>query len=138
MNESKQILVTSINSYFYGFDISQCREVQKDISITTVPFSKTHIIGIANCRGEAVSVIDLAYLLNIDPPKSTPILLLLKKDNKSIAVAVESIWDVLDISTQDWKGMDFHREDRENELISHLVEIEWGTLKIIRSERLFS
>jgi chemotaxis signal transduction protein len=129
-------LLAQLGENLLGFPISICKEVQKNIPITMVPFAPKHILGLGNFRGEAVSIYNLNHLLNLPVTKTSLIIRIQLKD-RSIAVAVNNIVDVAEITQETWKEIRFHKQDQENDLISHIAELELGRVKRMNIEKLF-
>ena len=59
-----QVLIFAVGSKQFALDITQCRDVNKNIHLTEVPKAESHIAGIVNIRGEIITVFDLANLLS--------------------------------------------------------------------------
>lgn len=57
--EKLQIIVFELGNEEYAFPIDQVKEIVRTPSITKVPLSEDYVAGIANIRGQTITVLDL-------------------------------------------------------------------------------
>jgi chemotaxis signal transduction protein len=115
-------------------------EVQKGIEIVEVPRAKNFISGIASLRGEIVTVLDLPSLLG--RPKDTNLhdatIIRFRLSQKSIAIKVDIITEVINISETDLKNSSGYLGIIEQSLLSNVAYSELGLLLVLDIEKLFS
>ncbi|MBL8018265.1 MAG: chemotaxis protein CheW [Leptospirales bacterium] len=63
-----QFLTWTAGAYSFGVPVDQCRELTRGLRITAVPLAEKHIAGIANLRGEIVTILDFNLLLGMGSP----------------------------------------------------------------------
>lgn len=63
----KQFLTFMLSGQEYGADALKVIEVINPVSVTNVPMADPSVIGIMNFRGEVIPLVDLAYLMNLEP-----------------------------------------------------------------------
>ncbi|MCE9598124.1 MAG: chemotaxis protein CheW [Spirochaetia bacterium] len=66
--KTQQFLTWTAGAYAFGVPVAHCRELTRGLRITTVPLAEKHIAGIANLRGEIVTILDFNILLGMDAP----------------------------------------------------------------------
>jgi purine-binding chemotaxis protein CheW len=93
------VLTVQLHSESYAIPVNEIRAVYEDISITELPGVPAHIAGIANIRGQLVTVLDLAHILAIGGEKSEKYaLLLLDFDEMHAAIRVEQVSEVAQLA----------------------------------------
>ena len=63
--EESPVLIVRVGEETYGLPLRFLREIQKNSTITRVPGVPRFILGVINLRGEVVSVLDPAVLLDV-------------------------------------------------------------------------
>lgn len=137
---SREFLTWYVGDQIYGLDLERCKEVEKNLRLTSVPFSKPYIAGIVNLRGDVVTVIDLRKLLRKETATYPNVLQIirLKSNSNQIAIIAEQIDDILTIDEKQLETAGAHLSEEESYFIEHVVITKKGPLLIIDSNRLAS
>ena len=137
---SDQYLVWQIDKEMYCGAVKYCMEVQKGIEIVEVPRAKNFISGIASLRGEIVTVLDLPSLLgrSKDTNLQDATIIRFRLSQKSIAIKVDIITEVINISETDLKNSSGYLGIIEQSLLSNVAYSELGLLLVLDIEKLFS
>lgn len=96
----QSLAIFKLNEEYYGVNLNLVKEFIEIKHFTPVPRSPNYIIGNCNWRGEIVTIVDLRYSLEL-PIKGTKNNLsaaIIADDNQTLAVAVDEIFDVINIS----------------------------------------
>ncbi|HXG02667.1 MAG TPA: chemotaxis protein CheW [Candidatus Binatia bacterium] len=75
----------------FAVDVRQAREVVGFEDATPVPLAPPHVLGVANLRGEVVTIVDARHLLGLGPRRGGRGLraLVLEGDGASVALAID-------------------------------------------------
>jgi purine-binding chemotaxis protein CheW len=88
-------LLFRVGNAVYGCDIARTQEIIPSRPITRMPGAPAHVRGLINVRGAIVTVLDLARRL--DPsaaPAGDGFVILLRRGNRLVGVAVDEVLDV--------------------------------------------
>ena len=58
-----KVLSFRIAGKLYGIEITEVKEINRNVEYTTVPRAEMHIVGLFNMRGQIVTLFDLASIL---------------------------------------------------------------------------
>ena len=94
-----RVLVFSLGKENYCVDIRQAKEVMKMPEITRVPNVPPFVIGVANLRGEIISVLDLHYFFGLDPVGKSQEVRVIVTDlsGEAVGLRVDCVQDTLEI-----------------------------------------
>jgi purine-binding chemotaxis protein CheW len=90
------VLGVLIGNEAYGVPLASVREILIPPPITEVPRAEDHFLGVISVRGEIVTVIDLATLLNLEVVRNESCgrILLVDNGQEIIGVAVDRVLQV--------------------------------------------
>lgn len=134
-----QILTWKSNNQLYGTNIQNCHEVQKDVHVLKVPHSKKYISGIVNLRGEILTVLDLPAILGLKEKANdgNSVIIRMKNKSKQIALKVDSIEQVLNITSDKIEDASLHLNGKELEFIPQVAYSDSGFILLLDIEKLF-
>lgn len=125
-----------LSDKFFALAAEQVAEVAQMLSFTPLPRAPEWLLGIANLRGEIVSVVNLPKLWNEAgapvSPKSK--LILLRSWDNSVAFAVDRLSEVITLKEQEIQSV-------EGENIPHLLgkaAHKFGVLHLLDAEKICS
>jgi len=101
--ESGQILTFVLDNETFGVDILRVREIRGWQSVTSIPESPTHILGVLNIRGAIVPVIDLRLRMGMQPCEHTATTVIIvvsavsRTGRHDVGLVVDGVSDVLDL-----------------------------------------
>ena len=143
---SRQILTWKIGDRLFGMDIGHCREVDKDKKIVAVPHSRKEVAGIVNLRGDVVTVIDLRVLLGDSKPVvadeemagdgATSVIIRLKCRNQHVALRADSIYDVINVTRDQFEGTPAHLSEIEARYIQSVAVTAKGLVVILNPDEI--
>ena len=100
--ESKQYIVTKLDTEQYGIDISYVDNIVRMTRITRVPKSQPYFKGIINLRGEVIPVMSLRLKFGLPDDEVTTatriIIIKLEDLNGSIGLLVDEVKEVVTLS----------------------------------------
>jgi purine-binding chemotaxis protein CheW len=98
----EKFIVFFLDGELYAVSAAQVAEVVQMLAITPLPSVPEWLLGIANLRGEIISVVDLPKLWNKkpsqNPAKSKLIVLRGQSPNSSIALTVDKLSEIITLS----------------------------------------
>ena len=100
---SAEYVVFKLNGEYYGIDIHNVENIEKLLTITRVPYTDNHIVGVVNLRGNVIPVVDLRKRFDL-PAKElddeTRIIIVNIKELK-VGMIVDSSSEVLKLERED-------------------------------------
>ena len=104
----------------FGINVFKIREILVMPTITAVANAHPNVMGVANIRGQIITVIDLPKVVGCTPKKGTSILLVTEFARSTQAFAVE---DVSEIVRLDWNQV-IAAESNGGELITSIARLD--------------
>lgn len=98
-NLLQKYLMVDISNVFYAFKIAYIQEIIPMIEIFTIDTLHNNVIGLINLRGETIPVYNLNQFLGKEhsPIDETNKLLVLKTDDKKIAIIINNVGEIVQI-----------------------------------------
>jgi purine-binding chemotaxis protein CheW len=104
LNAGKQYATFWLGHGLYGIEVERVREVLRQQDITRVPLAPPTVAGLINLRGQVVMTVDLRAQLQLEPdPESEPMLVVVLVAGESVALLVDRIGGVLDVSEEQFE-----------------------------------
>ena len=104
----------------FGINVFKVREILVMPQLTKVVNSPKHVLGVANIRGQIITVIDLPAITGCTPKTGTGILLVTEFARTTQGFAVE---DVTEIVQLDWKHV-LSAEGRSSGMVTSIARID--------------
>lgn len=97
---TKQYATFWLGNGLYGIEVERVREVLRQQDITSVPLAPPTVAGLINLRGQVVTTVDLRERLQLRThnAESRPMLVVVLVAGESIALLVDRIGGVVDVS----------------------------------------
>lgn len=97
------LVVFTLADGLYGVNVSQVREITSMRETTPVPNSPYYVDGVTNLRGQVTTVTDLRRRFGLDEKErdDNTRIIIVEPDNIPIGMVVDSVSEVLRISTKD-------------------------------------
>lgn len=104
----------------FGINVFKVREILVMPNITEIANAPPHVMGIANIRGQVITVINLPKVVGCNPSKGTSILLVTEYARSTQAFAVE---EVNEIARLDWNQV-IAAEGKGGNLITSIARLD--------------
>ena len=104
----------------FGINIFKVREIMVMPALTKMVTAPSHVLGVANIRGQIIPVIDLPALTGCTPKKGEGILLVTEFARTTQGFAVEEVTEIVRV---DWKHV-LSAEGRGGELVTSIARID--------------
>ncbi len=82
-----------------GLEITQVREINRQLELTPVPHAPREVRGVVNLRGEVVTVLDVHQVLGFPSPQITPQSrnLIVFHQGEVVGLLVDRVWDIVNV-----------------------------------------
>jgi two-component system, chemotaxis family, chemotaxis protein CheV len=107
----------------FGINVFKVREILVMPTITSMVNAPTHVLGVANIRGQIIPVIDLPAVVGCRPQKGTGILLVTEFARSTQAFAVEEVTEIVRL---EWKQV-LSAEGQGGGLVTSIARIDGDT-----------
>ena len=107
----------------FGINVFKIREILVMPTITAIANAPPNILGVANIRGQVITVIDLPRIVGCTPRKGTPILLVTEYARSTQAFAIE---EVNEIARLDWNQV-IAADNSGGNLITSIARLDGDT-----------
>jgi two-component system chemotaxis response regulator CheV len=104
----------------FGINVFKVREILVMPTITKMANAPAHVLGVANIRGQIITVIDLASVVGCTPQKGTGILLVTEFARTVQAFAVEEVTEIVRL---DWKQV-LSAEGHGGDLVTSIARVD--------------
>ncbi|MCX8006538.1 MAG: chemotaxis protein CheW [Coriobacteriia bacterium] len=100
--ETRRLMLFRLGDETYAVGVEDVREIVSGFSVTRIPCVPAHVLGVINVRGEIVSVIDLAAVLNpgaagqgVDSEDGSGIIV--RSEDVTAMLVVDEIGDIIEV-----------------------------------------
>lgn len=94
------LVLFTIGGVEHAFEADFVREVLRRPVLSMVPFAPAPLLGVANVRGEILTVADISGLLELAPPPIPGPVIVLTGPAPSLGVLVEAVHDFVDVAAE--------------------------------------
>lgn len=98
-----KVIAFRLGDLLLGISIDRIREINRNVVPTPVPAAPAAVRGVANLRGEVITVLDLRTLLGLPvcDDSSHARLLVIDSEDESIGLIVDQVADVFNVESDD-------------------------------------
>jgi purine-binding chemotaxis protein CheW len=106
---SHQVLTFTLGNETYGVDILRVQEIRGYSTVTRIPQTPPHVLGVLNLRGSIVPIVDMRMRFSLESAEYTPLTVIIvlsvesPAGRRDIGVVVDSVSDVIDVAAADIK-----------------------------------
>lgn len=93
-----QVVVFTLGREKFALETRLVQGIEKMMSITKVPNAPYYIKGLANLRGNIISIIDLKALLNMEFIKEEENIIIVDINEENVGLMVDNVHEVVEIS----------------------------------------
>ncbi len=140
MLDELQLVVFSLGKEEFGVDITQVREILKVPRITDVPNSPEFIEGVINLRGQITTIMDLRKRLGVGIGEidDDARIIIIEVEDMAMGMIVNSVTEVLHMSTKDVDPAPSISSDVETEYISGVGKLKDRLLILLDVAKILS
>ncbi len=107
----------------FGINVFKIREILVMPTITAIANAPANVMGVANIRGQVITVIDLPKVVGCSPKKGTPILLVTEYARSTQAFAIEEVNEIVRL---EWNQV-IAAEGKGGDLITSIARLDGNT-----------
>lgn len=128
-----QYIVIDIGDEQYGIDIKYIDNIVRMQRITRVPKAQQYYVGVINLRGEIVPVMSLRkrFGLAADEFTEKTRIIILKPEQESIGVIVDSVREVVTLTEEDIEKIYSDGKDDRAKYISEVGKLPNGLVSLL-------
>src|SRR5689334_23248916 len=135
--ETVQILTWLLGDKTFGLSVENCKEIRFGVKITPIPFGIPEMVGIANLRGEVITILNLQILLKAENIQyQNPAILRLKSAKNNIGLLLDGVSDLIMIDTSAIKPVPSNITEAEQRYLQAVVSTERGLIWLINNEEI--
>lgn len=120
----------------YGVPITHILEIVGGSRPQTVPLAPGFVGGLVHYRGDVLTTVSLRRLLGLPPGEGTQDLLVVESSNGCFGLLVDSVGEVLTVSSADFEPNPSTVEERKRALFAGAYKLKDGLMVMLDPERL--
>ena len=139
---SSQVLTFTLGGETYGVDILRVQEIRGWSSVTRIPHSPAHVLGVLNLRGSIVPIVDMRMQFNLERAEYTPVTVIIvlsvesSTGRREFGVVVDGVSDVIDIKAAEIKDAPDLGSSVNTEFITGLANVGERMVIVLDIDRL--
>ncbi|MBI3562451.1 MAG: chemotaxis protein CheW [Gammaproteobacteria bacterium] len=139
-----QYLTFSLGQEDYGVDILRVQEIRGWHQVTRVPNAPAHMLGVLNLRGTIVPIIDMRMRFHLEKVEYNPVTVIIvlsiqtPKGTRVFGIVVDSVSDVLDVTSKDIKATPDFGTTVNTDFISGLATVSERMVMLLDIDKLLS
>lgn len=128
-----QIVIFTLGREKFALETQLIDGIEKVLNITRVPNTPGYIKGLANLRGNIITIIDLKKYLKMDNIMNEENVIILQSDDERIGLMVDSVHEVIEITD------DMMEKSGDNaDYIKGIVNFKEYIVTLLEGEKLLS
>ena len=135
-----QCVTFLIGKETYGVDVMQAKEIMYLMEITEVPNTSPFMKGVIDLRGLIVPLVDTRIKFKLEPKEynEDTVIIILELKDRLIGIIVDSVSDVLSLSTDEIQDPEHFSNEIENDYVSGIAKIDEKLIIILDVNKIFS
>jgi purine-binding chemotaxis protein CheW len=125
-----------VDKQLFGVPITHILEIVGQTSPQPVPLAPRFVGGIVHYRGEVLTTVSLRQLLDLPPRDGPQDMLVLEGTGGCFGLMVDSVGEVLTVSSADYEPNPSTVEERKRQLFAGAYRLNGGVLVALDPERL--
>ncbi|MGC8588472.1 MAG: chemotaxis protein CheW [Hydrogenobaculum sp.] len=130
-----EFLAIYLENELMGIPLTKVVEITKIRDIVPVPFSKSHIRGVINIRGEIMAIVSLKETLGLSETRESQRIVILETRFGKIGIIVDEIYGVIKVREDDLEPNPM--VGRYSEYVKNIAQVDNGILIIIDIDKIF-
>ncbi len=131
-----EVCSVRVEKTLYGVPISHILEIVGSTRPRPVPLAPAYIGGLIHYRGDVLTSVSLRQLLGLPPKDGAQDILVLESAVGCFGLLVDSVGEVLTVSTADFEANPSILEERRRSLLAGAYKLKSGLLIMLDPDRL--
>lgn len=139
---SHQVLTFTLGEETYGVDILQVQEIRGYSTVTRIPQTPAHVLGVLNLRGSIVPIVDMRMRFDLERAEYTPLTVIIvlsvesATGRRDFGVVVDGVSDVIDVAGGDIKPAPEMGANVSTEFIKGLAAVSGRMVMLLDIDQL--
>lgn len=132
-----QLATFCLGDLLLGINIHQVQEINRNLEITPVPHAPEAVRGVANLRGEVVSIIDLGRVLGLAPAEITRLTrnVIVQDGGEQVGLLVDRIADVVSANVDEMDPLPENLGDLDADYFQGVFKLDDNLLVVLNVSR---
>jgi len=130
-----EFLAIYLESELMGIPLTKVVEITKMRDIVPVPFSKSHIRGVINIRGEIMAIVSLKETLGLRETRESERIVIIETKFGKLGIIVDEIYGVIKVREDQLEPNPM--VGRYSAYVKNVAQVENGILIVIDIEKIF-
>jgi purine-binding chemotaxis protein CheW len=131
-----EVCSVRVNNGLYGVPITHILEIVGGTRPQPVPLAPPFVGGLVHYRGDVLTTVSLRYLLDVPPNDGSQDILVLESSGGSFGLLVDSVGEVLRVSSVDYEPNPSILDERRRALFAGAYKLRDKLLVMLDPERL--
>jgi purine-binding chemotaxis protein CheW len=138
MSASTDFATFYLGGHYFGINVADVYELNRNMDVTPVPKSPKIVRGIMNLRGQLVPAIDMYERLNLESrsAKAESISIILQSDGYLIAILVDDVGEILSLEQDTFEPPPSNFSIISRELVLGVHKLSGRLLLILDPKRI--
>jgi purine-binding chemotaxis protein CheW len=131
-----EICSVRLGKTLFGIPITHILEIVGSARPQPVPLAPGFVGGLVHYRGDVLTTVSLRHVLGLPPQDGTQAILVLESKGGCFGLLVDSVGEVLTVSTADYEPNPSTLDERRRGLFAGAYKLRDGLLVVLDPERL--
>ena len=132
------VVLFKARRYLCAMPVAQVQETMRPLPITPLAAMPAFVLGFSLIRGLAIPVVDAGMILGADDPPQTKRIITLHMNQRGVALAVEAVLGVRDISPGILQQLPPLLRGASTEVVASIGTLDAEFLLVLRAARLLT
>lgn len=137
----KEIITFYLCGNLYGIDVARSKEICRNIKPVSIPGVPDYVAGFINLRGQVVTILDLAKILNRLQDNQLPIVtcIILKlgpNDTDQLGVIIDKMGNVIKVDDAMCEIVPSHLNTIDRQFIREVVKLNEEIVLVLNMDKL--
>lgn len=135
---TKELIVFAVESLTCALDIAHAQEIKGQLKIIEVPEAPLHVRGVANLRGQVITVIDLRIVFGIEPKEvdKESRILFVRHDGSVIGLLADYVDDIVSARVEDLELAPANISGVQGEFFDHVYKRDGDLACVLNIDRI--
>jgi len=131
-----EICSVRLDKMLFGVPITHILEIVGSARPQPVPLAPAYVGGLVHYRGDVLTTVSLRHLLGLPPRDGAQDFLVLESAGGCFGLLVDSVGEVLTVSSNDYEANPSILDERRRELLAGAYKLKSGLLVMLDPDRL--
>ncbi len=124
----------------YCIDITRIREIRRMASVTPLPHSEEHVLGVMNLRGTVIPIYDLSAKLGMGSTSesSRNVVIVVAYEKRVVGILVESVSEIVSIDVDEIRPNPTLKKGGSDGRVDGLISMGERMLRVLNLDSLLS